>query len=199
MAGRKPLVLGEMVEVTGDVTQNRWIGARSARALETSLGYGTGRLSGGWAVLLLKQALVPEDFEFGGITLRSGGRERLPASTAAADALRPRVHDQVLREIGTSGYRERQLQALRGITPTGENRLAKVIPMTPHDDAMAPSAQYPMGGGGLQWKLVRPCRFLVAMLVDAQGNARLPGFSVFLGESAAYEARARVDRYLDTA
>jgi hypothetical protein len=64
---------------------------------------------------------------------------------------------------------------------------------------MPPSQQYPMGGGGLQWTLVRPCRFLVAMSVDANGIARIPGYSTNLGESVPYEERAKLARYLNEA
>jgi hypothetical protein len=59
-----------------------------------------------------------------------------------------------------------------------------------------------MGGGGLQWTLRNPCDFLVAMIVDATGNATIastPPFAAFLGESAMYDDRARIARFLDTA
>ncbi|SDB46232.1 hypothetical protein [Belnapia rosea] len=196
MSGRKPLVLGDLAEAKGDVTQNRWVGARSARALEASLGFHAGRLSDGWWVLLLKERLKPADFDFAGITLRSGGRLGLPARDPAADRARTHVSDQILAERGPAGYADLQASALAGVTEKGEDRIVKVIPVTPHSEAMAPADQYPMGGGGLQWTLRRPCSFLVALQVDAQGIARIPGFSCFLGESATYDDRARIARYL---
>ena len=199
MSDAKPLALGGEIWLTGDITQNTWVGARSARALESSLGYGAGRLSAGWAVLLLKQTLKPDDFIFGGLTLRSGGRLGLPADSQAADELRPRVHDEVLREVGPAVYRERQVRALAGISPKGDTRLVKVLPVTRLSGQFAPSTEYPMGGGGLQWKLIKPCRFLVAMMVDENSIARIPGFSAFLGESVQYEDRARLARYLNEA
>jgi hypothetical protein len=202
MADRKPLVLGSEVYVSGDVTQNRWVGARSAGALERSLGYGAGRLSNGWTVLLLKQTLQPGDFRFSGITLRSGGRLGLPANTPAADADRAHVHDLLMAERGEAGYRDLQRKALATITSNGPDRLVKVIPVIPHSGTMAPSEQYPMGGGGLQWTLICEAKFLVAMTVDSNGIALVaddPPFSVFLGESATYEGRARAARFLDQA
>lgn len=186
--------------MSGDVTQNRWVGARSARALEQSLGYGPGRLSRGWTVLLLKQKLLPADFKFSGITLRSGGRLGLPGDTAAADRARQHVSDVIKIERGEAGYRDLQLKALASITDTGPDRIVKVIPVEGHSDTMAPRDQYPMGGGGLQWTLTEKCDFLVAMNVDENGIARLAdGFSGFLGESAGYEVRQRIARYLDQA
>ena len=86
------LVLGHIMTMDKSITQNTWVGPRSARNLERSLGYAEGRLSAGWAVLVLKEKLAPLDFEFDGITLRSGGREGLPAASWEADELRPRVH-----------------------------------------------------------------------------------------------------------
>jgi hypothetical protein len=146
---KHPLVLGHEVLISGDVTQNRWVGARSARELERSLGYGAGRLSAGWAVLLLKQTLQPEDFKFSGLTIRSGGRLGLPSNSAETDKMRPYVHDELIERFGTKRYRELQLQALSTIPEKGEGRLVKVIPATPHSETMRLSDQYPMGGGGL--------------------------------------------------
>ena len=196
----KPLVLGHPASLTGDVTQNRWVGARSARALEESLGFGPGRLAAGWKVLLLKQKLQPADFKFSGITLRSGGRLGLPGTTTAADQVRQHVSDVIKNERGDAGYRDLQSKTLPLITEKGPDRIVKVIPVTPHSDSMAPSDQYPMGGGGLQWTLIRPCNFLVAMSVDENGIARLAdGYSGYLGESASYDVRHRIARYLDEA
>jgi hypothetical protein len=202
MSGHTPLVLGATVSLKGDVTQNRWVGARSARELERSLGFGAGRLAQGWTVLLLKQTLQPGDFKFSGLTLRSGGRYGLPADTSAADQLRPSVHDGVMRERGPAGYAELQRIVLAEVKPTGPSRLVKVLPVTPHSKTMAPDEQYPMGGGGLQWTLIRPCAFLVAMIVDQNGNATIastPPYSTFLGESATLDDRMRVARFLDQA
>jgi hypothetical protein len=202
MAERRPLTLGEMVFLTGDVTQNRWVGARSARNLEQSVGYGTGRLSAGWKILLLKQALSSDDFKFAGMTLRSGGREGLPAATAALDQKRRHVDDVIRQERGEAGHRDMQDRALRSIAATGEDRLVKIIPNTPHSTEMGSDRQYPMGGGGLQWTLIRPCRFLVAMSVDENGIATIasaPPRSVFLGGSAQYDDRAVVARFLNQA
>jgi hypothetical protein len=193
----KPFVLGKTIELAGTITTNNWVGARSAGALEQSLGYGKGRLAAGWWILVLKQRLSPDDFIFGGITLRSGGRYGLTAGDAAADRLRPGVHDTMVREQGEDQVRN--MQAAMKFSYEGPERLAKVVPFTPHSEDMAPSRQYPMGGGGGQWTLKRPRLFLVAVQVDENAIARTPTFSVLLGESAPYEDRAKLHRYLLTA
>ncbi len=199
MDGPKPFVLGATTKVNGDITQNIWVGARSARALEKSLGYGVGRLSAGWWVLLLTQALTPADFRFGGLTIRSGGRLGLPADTPAADRLRISVHDDMMGRMGEDAYRKLQTQTLASIPSKGAKRLVKVVPVQGNSKTMPPSQQYPMGGGGLQWTLNWPCQFLVAMSVDANGIARIPGYSTNLGESVPYEERAKLARYLNEA
>ncbi|WP_172330383.1 hypothetical protein [Mangrovicoccus sp. HB161399] len=54
-----------------------------------------------------------------------------------------------------------------------------------------------MGGGGLQWNLVRPCPFLLAVQVAPDGTARTPEFAVDL--SSGYDARAKLRRYMEGA
>ena len=85
------------------------------------------------------------------------------------------------------------------MTPTGPDRLVKLVAVTRHVQGMAPAEQYPMGGGGLQWTLRHDCRFLVAAKVDESSIATWPEGPVFLGESAVYEDRAKLARCLDTA
>ncbi|MBU8546171.1 MULTISPECIES: hypothetical protein [Roseomonadaceae] len=194
------LVLGEPAHIQGDITTNRWVGARSARALEDSLGFGRGRLAAGWWILLLKQQLQPDDFIFAGLTLRSGGREGLPAASPDLDEQRPHVQDVMLREMGAANLRECKVRSLASVSLSGPDRLVKVVPVTRIARAdTRPDVDYPMGGGGLQWTLIRPCRFLVAARVDENGIACTPRFSVFLGESASYDDRARLARYLEAA
>ncbi len=204
MAGEdKPLLkIGSLHPFTGDVTTLNWIGARPPRAIEAGLGYGPGRLARGYRILLLKQPISPEDFNFAGTTMRSGGRVGLPKATAGADQARARIHDQIVSERGVGGYAELQRAALREIAYTGPRRIAKVLPVTDHDDAMSPKMQYPMGGGGLQWRLVQPRNFLIACFVGPNLLAQTPRFSVDLGETHGarlYENRAKLMRYLETA
>ncbi len=196
------LTIGAQRPFTGDVTTLIWIGARPPRDIEAGLGYGPGRLARGYYILLLKQPLSPADFNFAGTTMRSGGRVGLPEATPRADQARARIHDQVMSERGAGGYAELQRAALRQIAYTGPRRIAKVLPVIDHDEAMSPKAQYPMGGGGLQWRLVQPCNFLIACFVGPDLLARTRGFSVNLAETHGarlYENRAKLMRYLESA
>src|SRR3954447_3987263 len=121
--------LGHLEEFRGDVTTLNWIGPRPPQAIERNLGFAARRLAAGYWVVLLAHPLAPGDFVFSGNTLRSGGREGLPASSLAADALRPRIHDLLLAERGQQGYEHLQQQVLRTIAIKGPERIAKVIPV----------------------------------------------------------------------
>ncbi len=112
------------------------------------------------------------------------------------DKARTRVSDEIMSERGSAGYRQLQQQVLQDIPEKGEGRVVTVIPATRHSNTLAPGEQYPMGGGGLQWTLVRVCEFLVAMTVDQWEIARIPGFSTVLGEFVPYDDRARLARHL---
>lgn len=188
---------------TGDVTTLNWIGARSPGMIEAALGFRAGRLAAGYWVVVLTEKLNEDDFEFAGTTMRSGGRFGLPGSTSAADKARPRVHDAIVTERGEDGYKALQKKVLTSVSLTGPKRIAKVVPVTRHDPNLAPDLQYPMGGGGLQWKLVKPKEFLVAMEVTPAGEAKTPTFTVSLSNSLPaaerYDNRAKLARYLETA
>ena len=194
--------LGAIEAYSGNVTTLIWIGPRSAADIEERLGYGAGRLSKGYWIVVLKQRLTPADFEFEGTTLNSGGRLGLPGASDAADAARRKMHDKIMGEYGKTGYTKLQEHALRGIEYSGTNRIAKVLPVTPHDGRLSPALQYPMGGGGLQWRLKTKVDFLVACFVDDKLVAETPLFTVDLAEphgSRRYENRAKLMNYLATA
>lgn len=194
-------VVGAIEKYGGNVTTLNAIAALPARRVEENLGYGRGRLSQGYCILLLKQKLTPDDFEFEGTTLRSGGRAGLPADNIAADRKRRRVHDDAMAEYGGGGYRALQTRALLTIPLTGASRIAKVLPTIRHNDRLTPSEQYPMGGGFLQWTLKRPCDFLVAAFVDETGFAHTKDLSLSLRDDEPHvvDNRMRIFRYLESA
>lgn len=192
--------IGSTVPLFGDVTTLNWIDARQRGLIERHLGFGPGRLARGYHLAVLKALPLPSSFEFGGTTLNSGGRLGKPQATSAADRARVRIHDTIDGKRGGDGYRALQKQALAMASIIGPNRIVKVKPVIEHRDNVAPSTQYPMGGGGLQWKLLPPgLPFLVAMFVDAEGVADIPEGRFDLGPSAPYENRALVARWLQRA
>jgi hypothetical protein len=194
------LDVGQEGLLTGNVTTLIWIAARSPADVAARLGYRADRLDQGYKIALLKDLLHPQEFEFEGTTLRSGGRLGLPGGTAQGDALRTRVHQDMIDQYGLAQYRAMQQRALASVKLTGPDRIAKVLPATAHDPGMRPDIQYPMGGGGLQWKILPPGkRFVIAARIDAAGTATTPDFSVFIGKDAPYENRAKLMRYLESA
>lgn len=191
------LIVGEKAPLFGNVTTLVWIAARSPQNVEKSLGYGPGRLSAGYCVALLSKPLEPQDFEFEGTTMRSGGKLGLPSNDPATEHARRRVHQEVMGEYGEDHYETMQKSALRGIPAKGPDRIAKVVPMEPHNEAMGTADQYPVGAGGLQWTLKKPGKdFLIALFVDSNGYAQSTDFAHFIGEGAPYENRAKVMRFL---
>lgn len=190
--------IGQVRWLSGNVTTLQWIKPGHEAETAAGLGYDRDRLSRGYFVALMTRPPTPDEFQFDGTTLRSGGRDGLPASSREADERREKVHDRVLAERGAEGYRALQVSALRAVRISGPARLAKVLPDIAHDPAQAPDAQYPMGGGGLQWRLLKVVPFLIAAHVDAFGRVVTPGFALDL-RSGGYDARARLRRYLEAA
>ncbi|PZW49159.1 hypothetical protein C8P66_103185 [Humitalea rosea] len=181
----------------GNVTKLQRIGARSGADLEAELGFQPGRLRNGYLFLVLIQPLTAVDFDFAGITLRSGGRLGNPAATKAEDELRRHVSEQMRLEYGIATYIEMKERALGSISATGPNRIIKILPSIRNDPGMSPRDQYPPGGGGLQWTLLNPCKFLVALEVTATGFAKAQGASWRIGPGSSYEERHQINAYLE--
>jgi hypothetical protein len=191
-----PITLGHPVILSGNVTTLQWIKPGAEAETEAALGFQRGRLAKGYWILLLRQLPRPDQFSFDGTTLNSGGRLGLPAASTLADRQRPRVHDQILAQRGPTGYADLQTRALREARVQGEHRIAKVLPGTRHDAVLAPSLQYPAGGGGLQWSISPPgLPFLAAAEVRADGTVAIPGKILDLA-SGGYAVRAALRQYL---
>jgi hypothetical protein len=189
-------VLGQPATLEGDVTTLQWIKPGFEAETEAALGFQRGRLGQGYWIMLLKQLPKPGQFTFGGTTLNSGGRLGKPARTELDDQLRIRVHDQIFDQRGAKGYAELQSRVLSQVNVTGEHRIAKVLPAIRHVKGMAPEIQYPMGGGGLQWKITPPgLTFLAAAEVRKDGTVAIPGRVLDL-TSGGYAARAALRQYL---
>jgi hypothetical protein len=191
-----PLILGQPMLLTGNVTTLQWIKPGHEADTEAALGYQRGRLAQGYWIMLLKELPKPGEFAFSGTTLNSGGRTGLPSDSDALDRLRPKIHDQIMAQRGPAGYADLQSRALGDARVKGEHRIAKILPGTRHDAAMAPNVQYPAGGGGLQWVITPPgLPFLAAAEVRADGTVAIPGRVLDLA-SGGYAARAALRQHL---
>lgn len=206
MAGAWPPRVGEARKLRGDITTLHAIGGpRPPLEIERMLGYRPGRLRGGYLIALLIEPLGADDFDFAGTTLRSGGRAGLPANDQVADKLRAHVSGSMRAEYGEAGYRQMKQRSASGATLRGPRRLAKVIPLDGIGADFSPSAEFPMGGGGLQWTIRVGCEknFLIALHVTADLLARAPLLSVSLAPNQPflllYQHRETIARYLEAA
>jgi hypothetical protein len=161
--------------IWGYITQLNALILASPDRTAANLGFHAQRLDAGFKILVLKRLPQTSQFQFDGTTMRSGGRDGLPAASQKDDAKRGRVHDSIKKERGISGYADLQKAVLRDMKTTGPKRLVKVIPNTAHDQNMGPDKQYPMGGGFLQWTLVWPgIPFFCAAEVGPGDVAKIP-------------------------
>ena len=194
--------VGHFYRLAGNVTQLDKLPITSPPDLEKYIGFGPGRLAAGYWVMLFKGILKADDFEMDGTTLRSGGKDGLPLKDPVADEARKRVHDRLLADRGKAGYSAFRQLHLRLIPPIGAQRLIKIRANTPHSDDIAPDIQYPPGGGGLQWRLIRRMRFLAALHIDADGMATSRQFQLSVGNIPylkLMENRTAIRRFLETA
>jgi len=193
-------VLGKRISCGGFITRLDWVGAQAPSIIEAKLGYQAGRLAAGYAICLLIEPIRVNHVRFGGLTLRSGGRDGLPVDNPVQDWLRPQVHDRMMQEYGAESV-DRMLRKLADDPGNlkGERRIVRVIPVTGHRGAN-PAEEYPMGGGGLQFILTESHDFFVAAVVSGEAiAATAAGWSVSVAENAPYEGRARLATYLRTA
>jgi hypothetical protein len=188
--------LGETIPLGGDVTTLQWIKPGYEAETCLSLGYRIDRLSSGYQIGFLRQMPRPDDFIFAGTSLRSGGRLGLPKRDQDNDKQRRHVHDEMVKERGAEAVRQMQRAALSMISLHGAQRLVKILPVILHDPFMSPAEQYPMGGGGLQWTLVRPLDFLIAVQVFPDGTVRTTDFTLNL-KQGGYDTRAILRSYME--
>ena len=191
------LTLGRIANLCGDAGRLNWVGARSPALIEKSLGYEAGRLSAGYFIALLKEPIRPNQVRFGGITLRSGGREGLPLADPDEDKKRKHNHDAMLEEYGRGGV-EKMLAKLANDPRnlSGDERIVKILPVTRHAGSN-PAREYPPGGGGGQFTLTAGHDFLIAVEVSPNAIAMTAElWSVSVATDAPYDGRAKLMRYL---
>jgi hypothetical protein len=128
------MFVGQSITVTGFVTQLKYLSGRSLHQIESLLGFHAGRLSGGATFATLDRLPAVDEFQTFGYSQVAAHRHVVPTDLDPVG----------LRRLAMSAW-----------SPTGPNRLIKVIATTPHDAAMQDDAQYVPGQGIPQWKIVR--------------------------------------------
>jgi hypothetical protein len=163
------MALGTSVAAKGCLTRLIDMVNRHPSELEDLVGFHRGRLTQGFHVLLLRQHLLPDDFEFFGYTYMSGGRIGLPSNIPAVENARPKVQDALLKEIGSKDLKERKASFASSIRLQGRDRFVKIIPYIEHSKSMNAADQYPASKLGItQLNLLVPKFFLAA--ADVKGS-----------------------------
>jgi hypothetical protein len=157
---KKPLKPGDTFKRTGCVTRLISVINQPPAELARRLGYNPGRLSAGWALLLLKEQLKAGDFRFAGYTHFSGGRIGHPALGDSRTA----VHDDLGALLANpNDFAARFAQSSMPLS--GSERIVKIIPLSDPDPALSDADLYPVGSGIPQWILIEPKLFLVSVVV----------------------------------
>lgn len=192
--------IGDIVSVRGCLTRLIDIINRDPIHLEDLIGFHRGRLSRGYYLLLLKEPMAAGEFQFLGYTHLSGGKYGLPSNDPAAEAARPTVQGSLEQKFGVAGVNGLARKIAGDIPATGERRLAKIVPVIGHDQAMGPADQYPASKHGIaQFNLTVPKKFLVSAFVDPNRRFQGGGLDLVMDKGTAYDSRRAVFQYLSAA
>ena len=122
--------VGDIVQVSGCITKEKFIAGRTLADIEKILGFHSGRLFGGIAVVVLTELPAMQQFDLAAYSNVATHRHKAP-----------------------EGFNIEKLKADAKATwaMTGFERLVKVLPVVRHDPNMDPDFQYPPGHGAPQW------------------------------------------------
>jgi hypothetical protein len=160
------LKLGSTILAKGCLTRLIDVVNREPALLEDLVGFYRFRLRQGFYFLLLRQALLPRDFEFFGYTYMSGGKLGLPSNNPTIESARPKVHDALMASLQSDGPKVAAdviEQFVRTIQLKGQERYVKIVPFIGQDRSMGSADQYPSSKLGIkQLNLKEKKEFLVA-------------------------------------
>lgn len=120
------------VNVSGFVTQYKFLAGHDLHYIERALGYQVGRLAAGATFVALDRLPRADEFETRGYSQVAGHRYRPP---------------------GNLDMNKIKLLAMGAWSLTGPGQLIKVWPASAHNPSLADDTQYPPGAGIPQWKL----------------------------------------------
>jgi len=172
--------LGDTVTTRGFVTTLGWVLNRPAVELERDLGFHSGRLSGGWLLLFLKDTVRDAEVELAGTTIASGGLQTV--ELPGGGTVRERI-DTIARARSTAadarygtGYHQQKKMVMEHFRETGGlKRIVKLVPGIPDMPAMPRDEQYPSGSGIPQWYLQAYKSFVVGAIVGPDDARRVGG------------------------
>jgi hypothetical protein len=146
--------LNQQIQVSGCITQEKYIKGKNAAELERILGFKTGRLYAGFAVVVLEQLPNNDQFDLLGYSQVAGHK-------FGVDALKGLDVEKLKNMLRQETF------ALAGI-----NRLVKILPNIPHQTYIGndENKQYPPGLGVPQWKLTKEIAAKVIAVVPQNGR-----------------------------
>lgn len=141
------MLLYQIIQIKGCITQEHYIKGRSLPELEHLLGFESGRLDKGIVIAALTQLPAVHQFELLGYSQVAEHRHNSDA-TKGLDI--KKLKEMVLKET---------------FTLFGYKRLVKVMANQPHNDQLDNDVQYPPGQGVPQWKLTSALSAKVVAIV----------------------------------
>ncbi len=128
------MMVGDCVSISGCVTQLKYLNLRNLMTMEKYIGFRAGRLAAGAVIATLDRLPTINEFDTLGYSQVAEHRHRMPSD----------LDPQGIRRMAMSAW-----------SPSGGDRLVKLLPVTPHDRTLADNLQYPPGEGIPQWVLHR--------------------------------------------
>lgn len=140
--------VGDIVPVSGYVTQAKFLHGQPGPEIERRIGYAIGRCANGWALTYLVKKPSAADIGLRGYSQLSGGKPlgHLPENEHA-----PNVEETAAATNWNVARMKANLMTSGAITIEGPNRLAKATPLLREVDGA--EYQYPPGSGIPQWEL----------------------------------------------
>jgi hypothetical protein len=143
--------VGDLISVSGCVTQEKFIAGRTLREIEKIIGYHQGRLSHGGVIAVLVQLPEIQQFDIAGYSNVAKHNQTSPTGL---------------------DIEKLKAQAKATWSLAGPIRLIKILPTTRHDGNLNPDFQYPNGLGAPQWEVKVSLWAKVSALLNDYPNGR---------------------------
>jgi hypothetical protein len=128
---------GDLIEVNGYVTKDKFLVGRTLKEIEGYLGFHTGRLSAGATFVKLTRLPSVGEFQLAAYSMTAAHRHATP----------PELDISKLKSLAMESWKL-----------VGGDRLIKVMPTVRHNPGMSDNEQYPPGAGVPQWRIMPAVR-----------------------------------------
>ena len=152
------------INVTGFITQEKYILGCTLSEIERILGFHPGRLKAGVSIYALLRLPEENEYQLAGYSQVAGHH----------------TEEQYGKDLQTRHDMKQLTKRLRQDvwTTTGTDRLIKVRPVTMNNSNMKDDDQYPPGKGVPQWKLTSPVSAIFITSIMGYPSARYTRFKI---------------------